>query len=165
VLPLAERFWPKVDKNGPVPSHCPELGPCWVWTGATQTGGYGFIGVGSGRCDVTHRVSWVLEHGAIPDGQWVLHRCDNRQCVRPSHLFLGTSQDNVDDMMAKGRRRIRKGEGNAASKLTAQKVRDLRASAALCRVSQAELARAFGISVATVADVVHRRSWAHVRWV
>lgn len=48
---------------------------------------------------VSWRVSWALEQGPIPDGKWVLHRCDNRRCVRPSHLFLGSSQDNVDDMM------------------------------------------------------------------
>lgn len=65
-------------------------------------------------------------------------------------------------MIAKGRRRSRRGEGDAASKLTAQKVRDLRANAALCRVSHARLAEVYGVSVATVADVIHHRSWAHV---
>jgi hypothetical protein len=99
---LAERFWPRVDKNGPV--H-PTLGtPCWLWTGGKfkQTG-YGVItrGTRAEGIDTTHRVSWELTNGSTD--QFVLHHCDVRLCVNPAHLFLGTQTDNHRDMTAKGR--------------------------------------------------------------
>lgn len=106
--PLADRFWEKVDRNGPVPPHRPELGACWVWTRATNGGGYGKIGSGAGgeaeRTLLAPRVSWDLANGPIPDGLWVLHHCDNPPCVRPDHLFLGTAKDNTRDMIGKGRK-------------------------------------------------------------
>lgn len=98
-LPLDIRFWNRVDKNGPTVRV--ELGPCWVWMGGTDIGGYGAI-KGTKRTS-THRVSWELHYGLIPDGLCVLHHCDNPPCVRPEHLFLGTRKDNAHDMIAKGR--------------------------------------------------------------
>lgn len=103
--PIGDRFWDKVNKDGPVPQHVPHLGKCWVWTGAKAHKGYGAIS-GEGfrsKRDLAHRVSWRLHHGDVPQGLWVLHKCDNPPCVRPDHLFLGTSQDNHADMMRKGR--------------------------------------------------------------
>lgn len=107
---LADRLWAKVDKSGPVPAHRPELGSCWVWTGAvTKHVGHGVIALGA-RAEgtaKTHRVSYELHFGPIPKDVsvelCVLHHCDNRRCVRPDHLFLGTDADNVRDMLAKGR--------------------------------------------------------------
>lgn len=81
---------------------------CIVWTGTvTRDGGYGKISVGGrhGRILVTHRVAWELENGPIPEGLWVLHRCDNPPCCNVQHLFLGDSATNVADMVAKGRHR------------------------------------------------------------
>lgn len=97
--PLPERFWEKVYKG--------EGEACWEWLG-TRTRGYGMVwtrppGVRRGHMVLAHRVAWELANGAIPDGMDVLHRCDNPQCVRESHLFLGTHQDNMTDMVAKGR--------------------------------------------------------------
>jgi hypothetical protein len=104
--PPAARFWPKVDKDGPVPAHVPHLGPCWLWTGAIDPAfGYGKFWMGR-RGDSpwhTHRAAWFLTFGPIPDGLNVLHRCDNPPCVNPAHLFLGTFKDNTVDMHAKGR--------------------------------------------------------------
>lgn len=94
---LDERFWEKVVKTE---------GGCWNWTASTRHKGYGaFVYekngvVVQGRA---HRYSWELHCGDIPDGMFVLHRCDNPACVNPEHLFLGTNQDNVNDMMRKGR--------------------------------------------------------------
>jgi len=103
--PLADRLWEKVNRDGPVPPHCPELGPCWIWTRAANKAGYGKIGSGEGAGTLaTHRVSWELTNGRVPDGLFVLHRCDNPPCCNPAHLFLGTSRDNTQDMIAKGRR-------------------------------------------------------------
>jgi hypothetical protein len=100
--PIEERFWDKVNRDGPIPAHMAHLGPCWVWTASTR-GGYGSIGI-SGRMERSHRVSWELANGPIPAGLCVLHHCDNPLCVNPGHLFLGTKKDNAKDMYSKGRR-------------------------------------------------------------
>lgn len=96
------RFWSKVDKSGPVPPHVPELGPCWEWSGVVGNHGYGQIKYQSGQ--TAHRFSFELHYGFRPL-RCVLHRCDNRRCVRPEHLFEGSLADNVADMIAKGRAR------------------------------------------------------------
>ena len=96
---LLRRFWSKVQ---------PTEG-CWLWTGARSTEGYGYIGVGPRRNHkdvLAHRLMWELTYGPIPNGLWVLHRCDTPSCVRPDHLFLGTHQDNMDDMKRKGRTHV-----------------------------------------------------------
>lgn len=89
----AERFWTKVDKSG----------ECWLWQAACDNHGYGCFWFG-GRLQKSSRVSWSLAHGD-PGELFVLHRCDNPRCVNPEHLFLGTQQDNLIDMRAKGRGR------------------------------------------------------------
>jgi hypothetical protein len=97
---FAERFWEKVQKV--------DGDACWEWTGAKYANGYGEFSVRRSVAKPAHRVAWALTHGSIPDGFWVLHRCDNRKCVRPDHLFLGTAQDNSDDMWAKNRQPLRR---------------------------------------------------------
>ena len=99
-----ERFWEKVFKYGPLPLNQPELGECWLWMGCRNERGYGYISYGKNqRLKRVHIVSWLLHFGEVPDNICVLHKCDNRACVRPSHLFVGTNQDNTDDMLRKGR--------------------------------------------------------------
>lgn len=100
--PLVERFWPRVNRDGPVPSHRPDLGPCWIWTGGVGSHGYGALA----KSALAHRFSWELHNGPIPsETPCVLHHCDTRRCVRPDHLFLGTRADNTADMISKGRHR------------------------------------------------------------
>lgn len=84
---LGERFWSKVD--------CGD--GCWEWTAARHRSGYGVFQLGVGRQISAHRQAWVLARGAIPEGLWVLHHCDNRGCVRPEHLYVGTPGDNARD--------------------------------------------------------------------
>src|SRR5262245_7091110 len=88
--------------------------PCWLFVGARNNCGYGSITYG-GWPEGTHRISWQLHRGPIPDGMWVLHRCDRPSCCNVDHLFLGTPQDNVDDMIAKGRAQHHCHEDVAAS--------------------------------------------------
>lgn len=95
-----DQFWAKVDKSGPVVRE--ELGACWNWTGALYKEGYGAFSVHR-KARGAHRVAWEMEHGPIPPGLFVCHRCDNRRCIRSTHLFLGTQADNIADCRAKGR--------------------------------------------------------------
>jgi len=91
--PPAPRFWSKVLKG--------EGDACWIWTGARRAP-YGQLKAGN-RLIKTHRFSWQLHYGAIPDGMHILHKCDTPLCVRPDHLFLGTHADNMHDFASKGR--------------------------------------------------------------
>lgn len=152
-------FWAKVDKNGPVPAHRPDLGPCWLWTG-TNDGRYGRqYQSGMGRSEGAHRLASELADGPIPDGLSVLHHCDTPLCVRPTHLFRGTQTVNVADMMAKGR--VARGERASRARLTEADVRRLRDMAAR-GTDRASLGRTFGITAQYAGRVVDRRTWTHV---
>lgn len=157
------RFWGKVNRAGAIPAHCPEIGACWDWTGYCQNRGYGSITVGP-RPSVrylTHRFAWLLTNGAIPEGLFVLHRCDNRRCCNPEHLFLGDTKANADDMMRKGRGRYitRPGEAHGYAKLTEEAVRAIRRSVG---VTDTELGRRFGVHRSTIRFVRNGATWKHL---
>ena len=107
--PFVERFWEKVNKQGPLPSaeavHVhPEIKGtlCWEWTACTSVDGYGYVSAGKSRLVTSHRAAWFIETGVWPK-LCTCHKCDNPACVRFSHLFEATVGDNILDMCIKGR--------------------------------------------------------------
>lgn len=156
---LEDRFWEKVLIAPPM--------VCWEWIASKDPHGYGQIrtgGPGGGPLRQAHRVSYELHNGPIPAGLLVRHTCDNPGCVNPDHLRLGTQADNVQDMIDRGRARggPPRGERNASSKLTEAQVVDIRNRYATGEVLQIELTKEFGVSQATISEIVRRRIWRHI---
>lgn len=152
---LEERFWEKV-KVGTEDE-------CWEWQISTRNG-YGQLRDGN-RERYAHRLSWEFCIGPIPTGICVLHHCDNRLCVNPAHLFLGTKADNTHDMMAKGRQILpppRHGEANNKAKLTTAQVIAIREQYASGTASSRELGRKYSVNKATILSIIHRKTWAHI---
>jgi hypothetical protein len=138
-------FWAKVRK-----------GPgCWEYEGLRKDGRYGYFG---GK--YAHRVAFELTHGPIPPGLLVRHKCDNKPCVRPDHLELGTNEDNMAD--AKERKRFTEGHYRVTNpKLSPEIVRQIRALAAAGR-SNKDLASRFGVGHSAIWEIVTRRTWPEV---
>jgi hypothetical protein len=146
---LADRFWPKVDRRGPE--------ECWPWRAYRKPGGYGAIAAGGRTRPLqAHRVAWILTNGPIAAGLHVCHRCDNPPCVNPAHLFLGTDADNAADAASKGR--VRRGERHPHARLTAARVRWIRAQVA-AGVLPRVVARRVGVTARHVRKVADRRAW------
>lgn len=160
-----ERFWSKVDKSG----------ECWLWTaGKKSENGYGHVKV-CRRTLRTHRASWMMAYGEIPEGKLVCHKCDTPSCVRPDHLFLGTSNDNSADKVAKGRQpkgeshparmrpeRMARGECHGVSKLTDEQVVEIRRRYAAGGISQEALGVEYGMHQTAISAVVRRKWWQHI---
>ena len=155
------RFWEKVDKNGPIHSI---LGTsCWMWTSGLRDSGYGNFWTGTDFI-AAHRFSYELHVGPIPDGLYVCHHCDNRPCCNPEHLFVGTHQDNMTDMVVKGRHYAGNhflGETNPSAKLTEADVLCIR-ELAQEGAPRKQIAAAFGVSVGMVEQITSRRAWKHI---
>lgn len=146
------RFWEEVAFLGV------EQGDCWEWTGYKQTGGYGRI-ESNGKLELTHRISWRLTNGEIPNGLSVLHNCDNPACVNPAHLFLGTNADNMADKVMKGRQSRVRGELCGTAKLTTKEVYAIRATKG---ASYRELAAQYGVCKSTIGHILRREHWSHL---
>lgn len=152
--PVSVRFWENVSKAD----------GCWEWTGFRDPNGYGRLSVADekGRRPVlAHRLSWELAFGSIPDGAGVLHRCDNPPCVRPDHLFLGDQKANMIDCSQKKRTTF--GERSTSARLDANQVREIRERYAEGTDTYQSLAATYGVGAATIADVVARRTWRHIK--
>lgn len=158
--PEITRFWRHVEKGE----------GCWNWIGCTELEYGSFYRADKSKIH-THRMAWILECGAIPDGKWVLHHCDNRACVRASHLWLGTAQDNIADMVSKGRHldgrkkagEKMRGEGHFRAKLTEADVLNIRRSYSKGQVTGTELGRRYGVCQSTIHLIIHRHNWKHVK--
>jgi hypothetical protein len=136
---------------------------CWKWSGSKLPKGYGLLMSHSTRRKVfsAHRFSWTIHRGVIPNGKHVLHRCDNPECSNPDHLFLGTPKENMRDAINKGRRNtgVRpSGEKHWKAKLTASQVLQIREDHKR-NVSQADLARQYGVGQTAINKIVSRQLW------
>lgn len=142
------RFWRFVPNR-------PDDG-CWEWAGALNSRGYGCFCIGGkSKTMLAHRVSlWIATLQRPADDQLVCHRCDNRKCVRPSHLFAGSAQDNSDDMVSKGR-------GKSRAKLTKDQVVAIKLVPYEYGIGVA-LAREYGVSAQQVYDIRSGRQWPKV---
>lgn len=140
---LNTRFWDRVTKTE----------TCWIISGAHTKFGYGLIGH-----QLAHRFSWELNVGPIPDGLWVLHKCDNPPCVNPDHLFLGTPKDNQQDAAKKGH--LPRGESNHRAKLREAQVIEIRNRHRNGELGRT-LAKEFGISENGVSCIVNLKTWKH----
>jgi len=121
---------------------------CWNWTASQNGAGYGQIAV-ERKPRLAHRISYELHRGLIPHGMFVCHHCDNRACVNPDHLFLGTAADNAADRDNKGRQIIYSGSKHGSSKLTEEEVAEIRSS----REPHRAIGQKFGISGSQVSRI------------
>ena len=129
---------------------------CWYWQGSISGRGYGGLSV-DGKWRRAHRVAWTLANNMpIPDGLHVMHSCDNPSCVNPEHLSVGTHDDNMQDMVKKGR--ARSGEGHCNSKLSEEQVLEIRRST----LSGRRLALIYGVSNSTIGKIRRRSIWKHI---
>jgi len=155
-----EEFLEKTDKNGPIPDHCPELGPCWIWLGS-KAGRYGRFSH-LGRSEYSHRFSFKISH-KDPIGYLVCHRCDNTLCCNPEHLFIGTHKDNTRDMFLKGREggKGAPGEANQGSVLTEPEVIDIRRRFSAGETRDSLMAN-LKISRGSLNKILRRLTWRHI---
>lgn len=152
-MTVAERFWEKADRSG----------DCWIWMASLDSGGYGHFWYG-GRLVQAHRVSWILANGPIPSGKQLNHRCHDRRCVRPDHLYLGTQSENIHDTEGAARGRHPRGEANGRARLTAEQVRALRVAYRPGRKGNlSKLARIVGMTRGGLHHVVTGHVWKEVR--
>lgn len=154
----AVRFWDKIAKKSD--------DECWEWLAGKSKGGYGQVKINN-KTYLTHRISWILHNGEIPEhnsfhGMCVCHTCDNRACVNPSHLFLGTNNDNTQDMIKKERNAQPQGEQHGCHKLTEKEVIEIREKYIPRKYSARKLAKEYGVYHSTILRIVKHVIWGHV---
>jgi len=143
-----QRFWSKVNKTE----------SCWLWTGHCNYDNYGEFCFNS-KTVGAHRYSYILHNGEIAKGLVVRHTCDNPPCVNPNHLFIGTHQDNMNDMVERNRQA--KGVKNGRSKLSEDDVREIRIFREF-GFTQRELGKMYGVSHILIGFIVRKETWSHI---
>ncbi len=175
------RFLCKVDRSG-------GMDACWLWTAGKGRKGYGRFKL-AGKTLKAHRIAYELANDVSPVDLCVCHKCDRPSCCNPSHLCLGTNQDNMDDMVAKSRQAVgdahgsrlhperwsrgdahysrvnpdvlARGEANGWAKLTSASIPEIRSRAAVGE-SQRSIARSFCVSRTAIRDVLSGKNWRHI---
>lgn len=147
---LAARFWSHVaiDAND----------KCWEWTAYRDDYGYGKVCVAAKQWQ-SHRYAYTLEHGPIPPGMFVCHKCDNPPCCNPAHLFLGTCAENNKDCAAK--KRTARGTGHGSSKVTEDQVLEMRRLWTQ-GVGITALHEIYGLHPESIRRIVESRRWKHL---
>lgn len=140
------RFWAKVRRSSD--------NECWEWTASRTLGGYGQMEI-AGKFWSAHRMAWVVARGQIPDGVFVLHKCDNPKCVNPQHLFLGSAKDNASDRDRKGRG-VTCQDGKMPVKFTSEQISSIKLDRA-GGMKIAELMTKYGISRQYVQRIVSNK--------
>ena len=132
---------------------------CWLWQKYVMKNGYGQACWPKGKVDYAHRASWTAFNGPIPDGLWVLHKCDNPKCVNPDHLFLGTHSDNMKDCVTKGRFKsnIMIGEHHPATSLREDDVLSIRGDGRSDRI----IAEQYGVTRSAINKIKRRKNWKY----
>lgn len=154
-------FWNKVEVALP--------DECWLWKASTYRDGYGMFGKTEGPKQPknyrAHRMAWILTYGDIPDGLYVCHRCDNRLCCNPTHLFLGTAKENHQDMLNKNRQTKigARGELNGSAKLTEADVIEIRRRYVPYKYGSPRLAKEYGVTKGAIEFIVHGHTWKHIK--
>lgn len=147
------RFWSQVDVL--------TTDECWDYQGAINSTGRGNFSIGHKNIKA-HRMAWILIKGEIPDGLCVLHHCDNGKCCNFSHLFLGTIQDNVTDMIKKGRQRRQYGEDGARAILTNKQALEIREKYIPHVYTSYRLAKEYHVSRGSINAVVQRYTFKNI---
>lgn len=148
---LGDRFWSKVDIG--------EDDECWEWIAGIGNHGYGMF-YQYGSMTTAHRIAWEMANGPIPEGLFVCHRCDNRLCVNPAHLFLGGPGDNAADMVAKSRQA--RGEQHSQVKLCESDVLEIRRLWDETNMTAREIAGIFAVDRRTIRNIAARDTW---KWI
>jgi len=148
-----QRFESKITKAGP--------DDCWLFQGGQNGTGYGRFWF-AGKLGYVHRYAYQQFVGPIPEGMCVLHHCDIRNCVNPSHLFTGTKLDNTRDMITKGREIHQAGAENGRAKLTESDVLEIRLIGRNARLTWAQIAYMYGVSRRAIGFILHRVTWKHL---
>lgn len=161
--PLEQRFWSKVDKSGGENS-------CWNWTAFLSSkkkkGSRTFIPYGKirvlGKYKLSHRVSWELHFGAIPNRSFVLHKCDNSKCVNPAHLELGDQSKNMKDCF--NRKRICCGEKRKTAKLNDEKIKFIKENYVPYKRNKSgrAIAKLLGVNNTIVSGIIRGKRWRHL---
>lgn len=142
-------------------SHVTKSDGCWLWDAYISPNGYGQFMQKDGNRTSAHRIAWKLTFGEIPNGLLVCHHCDNRKCVRPSHLFLGTHSDNTRDALSKDR--LSRGSRNSNTKLTEEKVLEIKKMLTGKYGEQTLLAKKFSVSPEVIRLISKNKTWKHVQ--
>lgn len=152
------RFWSYVDKSAGDSA-------CWPWTkSVVPTTGYGAFTIKTGESVSSHRLAFILKNGEPAPDRFICHRCDNRKCCNPNHLFSGTPADNVADMWSKKRQQsytnMPRGEKQHKARLTEDAIREIRGDAG--NFTATAIARRYGVDLSTICSVLNGKTWKHV---